>query len=978
MLPIVEKIAEYSVAPVVQQFGYLIRYKSNVVHLTDQVQQLCNKRDGVNMEVEPARKALMRIDPGVESWLEEVQKIMEEKETRFKEESVATKATCCNGWFPNLKGRYSLGRKAQKMTLAVADLLARDLGTIVHPAPHPEVEFQPRGASSSGTSNHIPQPTFTGRTIDFESRRSTITDVMEALKGNQVSAIVICGMGGIGKTTLVNEVINKAKIEGIFDEYTKAVVTETPNRGNIQRDLAEYLGLPLTEEGLEARADKLRKRLSDATRVLVVLDNVWTNLDLWKIGIPCNPKSCKILVTSRNQDVFNEIEETRKKFPIGVLPESEAWNLFKKVAGDYIESDLELRSIAKQVLRECDGLPVAISTLGSALRQKTKPVWKDALGQLQKPFRGDIRGMKDNVYQTIRLSYDFVEREEAKSCFMLCCVYPESTDILIEDLVTHGLGLGLFQGIDSVEGGRDRVEALLDTLRSCYLLLDTDKKKRVRMHDVVRAVGLYIASDESGRGGTFLVRHGVALEGWPQRYTCSSLIVTANKSSPELLFLSGTDEEKRSSLEIPDTLDGVEDLKVLDLSVPSGLITSFPGMRRRRPRLTSLSVLLRNIQTLCLKNLELELQAISVIGELRTLMILRLSGSTIRHVPEEFKYLCNLKLLDLTDCWKLEISPGIISSLSKLEELNLWGSFDKWDDAGMMPVSEILDLPLLTSLETHLPPVVDILRNSMLLFDKLQNFKLAIQERKVRRTFEEHQEMMLFTKFPGDKNLMLENLDADSLVAVTGLLKKTDALWLEMASLVHPLNVLAVDCVANLKNLTVRKCHALEYLVDLTRRKSSPVFPILDALQIQGARRLKEIFHGLLPVGSLKQLGRLLIHGAPVLSHVWNMETHFARLEFLKLNNCKSLEVVVTWQELGHHDEEEANLINFPNLTHLHLENLPSLVGISSKKVCKPNFPRLLKLQLQMLPKFVGLMTSSSNEVAVQHLLDPKVFFFSR
>jgi AAA+ ATPase superfamily predicted ATPase len=103
---------------------------------------------------------------------------------------------------------------------------------IAHPAPHQEV-----GASSSGIN------------IDFESRRSTIRDVMEALKGKQINPIVICGMGGVGKTTLVGEVVNRAKREGVFDEYAKAVVTETPDLSKIQRDVAEYLGLPLTEQG---------------------------------------------------------------------------------------------------------------------------------------------------------------------------------------------------------------------------------------------------------------------------------------------------------------------------------------------------------------------------------------------------------------------------------------------------------------------------------------------------------------------------------------------------------------------------------------------------------------------------------------------------------------------------------------------------------------------------------------------------------
>ncbi|KAK9904410.1 hypothetical protein M0R45_000776 [Rubus argutus] len=101
-------------------------------------------------------------------------------------------------------------------------------------------------------------------------------------------------MGGVGKTTLVGEVVNIAKREGVFDEYAKAVVTETPDLSKIQRDVAKYLGLPLIEQ---------------------------------------------VLVTSRIEGVFNEMEETRKNFPIGILPENDAWSLFKKKAGDDIESD---------------------------------------------------------------------------------------------------------------------------------------------------------------------------------------------------------------------------------------------------------------------------------------------------------------------------------------------------------------------------------------------------------------------------------------------------------------------------------------------------------------------------------------------------------------------------------------------------------------------------------------------------------------
>ncbi|CAL8177738.1 unnamed protein product [Prunus armeniaca] len=177
-----------------------------------------------------------------------------------------------------------------------------------------------------------------GGSNDFESRNnSIIIDVMHALTDDQINPVVICGMGGIGKTTLVEEVGKRANADGLFDEVTMAVFTQTADLSRIQDEIAEFLGLELTEKGLRGRADKLRKRLSGTKRVLVILDNVSTQVNLKTVGIPfhCDKMSCKVLVTSRNQDIFNDME-TKKNFAIDVLTEQEAWDLFKEIAGSSI------------------------------------------------------------------------------------------------------------------------------------------------------------------------------------------------------------------------------------------------------------------------------------------------------------------------------------------------------------------------------------------------------------------------------------------------------------------------------------------------------------------------------------------------------------------------------------------------------------------------------------------------------------------
>ncbi|KAL6215651.1 hypothetical protein ACLB2K_015080 [Fragaria x ananassa] len=126
-------VAKWTMKKLWQELGYMFCYKSNIGDLNEQVQQLRHKKDGIELEEKFAREASMIIDGQVFDWLVKAGEQIKEKETTFSEETVAARAACCNGWLPNLKGRFSLGRNAKKMTLAVDQLLTKDIGIIAHP-----------------------------------------------------------------------------------------------------------------------------------------------------------------------------------------------------------------------------------------------------------------------------------------------------------------------------------------------------------------------------------------------------------------------------------------------------------------------------------------------------------------------------------------------------------------------------------------------------------------------------------------------------------------------------------------------------------------------------------------------------------------------------------------------------------------------------------------------------------------------------
>ena len=249
----------------------------------------------------------------------------------------------------------------------------------------------------------------------------------------------------------------------------------------------------------------------DSKSVLVILDDVWDALDLEAIGIPYGGQhnSCKILLTSRSEKVCNQMK-IQKIFPIKVLSEEESWNLFKEKVGNCIDTP-DLRKIAEEVAKECGGLPLAIVTVGKALANKGNVEWTAALQQLKKAIPKNIPGLDSKVYSSTELSYSSLKSDEAKSCFLLCCLFLEDSDIVIEYLVRYGVGQRSFAKIYTVAEARNRVCAIVKNLKRSSLLLDSEKEECVKMHDVVRDVAISIAVKHD-----FLVRLDDKMEEWPK------------------------------------------------------------------------------------------------------------------------------------------------------------------------------------------------------------------------------------------------------------------------------------------------------------------------------------------------------------------------------------------------------------------------------------------------------------------------------
>ncbi|KAF5944299.1 hypothetical protein HYC85_018376 [Camellia sinensis] len=161
------------------------------------------------------------------------------------------------------------------------------------------------------------------RLVTYETTNLAMMSVMKALTDDKINFIGIHGLGGVGKTTLVKEIGRKAKSDKLFDEVVMAVVLELTT-----------LGIPLGQDH----------------------------------------EGCKIIITTRREQVCRTMAkewETTKIVWLDVLSEQDSWDSFRKNVGDVVNSSA-LNDVAKEICKECGGLPIAVVTVGKAMEGSKK------------------------------------------------------------------------------------------------------------------------------------------------------------------------------------------------------------------------------------------------------------------------------------------------------------------------------------------------------------------------------------------------------------------------------------------------------------------------------------------------------------------------------------------------------------------------------------------------------------------------------
>jgi hypothetical protein len=197
-------------------------------------------------------------------------------------------------------------------------------------------------------------------------------------KEGDVSVIPIIGMGGLGKTTLAQLVFNDERVSAHFESRMWVCVTAEFDLTRILREMIQFHSKDMKLD--DSSTSHLQSRLLEfmrGKRFLLVLDDVWTeDISKWdslRVLLKQGAKGSRVLVTSRNTRV-GDVIGTQPSYRLQYLPEDECWSLFAKIAFGNIGTTLssetrkELEDIGREIVRKCQGLPLAVKAMGGLLR----------------------------------------------------------------------------------------------------------------------------------------------------------------------------------------------------------------------------------------------------------------------------------------------------------------------------------------------------------------------------------------------------------------------------------------------------------------------------------------------------------------------------------------------------------------------------------------------------------------------------------
>ncbi|XP_030925078.1 TMV resistance protein N-like [Quercus lobata] len=299
--------------------------------------------------------------------------------------------------------------------------------------------------------------------------------------GNNVCMIGICGMGGIGKTTLARVVYHMHSDKFEASSFI-ADVREKSEKGGLfelQRKILQDLGVTNTNISDVHQGVPIIKNWLLRKKVLLVLDDVnhvqqleklagerhWFGLGSW------------IIITTRDKNVLVAHGVLKIYKPNG-LNNDDALKLFYSKAFKNEQPREDYMPLSQEVVNYANGLPLALVILGSFLAGKTRDEWQSASNYFKK-------NPPKEIFDILKISFDGLEDVWQEVFLDIACFFTK----WIKENVIHILENC---GVDA----RIAIRVLMD--KSLLTLKYKFGCEHLGMHDLLIEMGQKIVRQQSG------------------------------------------------------------------------------------------------------------------------------------------------------------------------------------------------------------------------------------------------------------------------------------------------------------------------------------------------------------------------------------------------------------------------------------------------------------------------------------------------